>query len=675
MTGRGRGRPPGRAAAEPTATAGRRSARVLQTQQHEDQQQQQDPQIDPAITAAQTDSMPPPPVPAPAARRGRSQEGGRIADVARRSTRRENHRGESISSLNSIPTSSQEQGSEYCPTKLLRPQHHSNHRSDPTTPAAYSTSWVGGARHSSMSVAESPGHARARSKVMRKFLPKLKDASEQLVAHILARDDMEREEWDQERLIYKAEFRQQRGYYMSDDGATVADVVDVTTRIGVQRPEPLWFAVTQIVSMANIAFLLDEITLVHPDHKLAVLQIAEAIYPQHCIVQDSAGQSIHDNEQIVSQVLDIRTQLLLHTLRVKATKPDLFNPYDELLSIFFDENTTTDHLKDFTRDPHDSEARVKPIAGITLAAGTWETELVRNRVSVLCEHLVNRSISGAELDLSECDNLYGYEETMKGIRAFLKESFIKTKALLDTSPESQVSEPRLDSQIQSQLEAESLSRDEGAVLNALQAVSSLEHHGDAESLSTQDILSHQIQSSAYPPASSVPYPSFSYNDPPVQPNGAIYAQSAAQTTVGRKRRAPSGGEGGQVPAKKPRGRRKQDAAPPSSAAPASAQSNDPTGESQYPPPPSATLVDTDFEAVSQRSREISAANRKAREPQVRSAWVRNDVKQLVRAVDVYKCKWSTIEKEIKLGTIPFEIPRDQQALRDKARLLKQDFLK
>jgi hypothetical protein len=88
-----------------------------------------------------------------------------------------------------------------------------------------------------------------------------------------------------------------------------------------------------------------------------------------------------------------------------------------------------------------------------------------------------------------------------------------------------------------------------------------------------------------------------------------------------------------------------------------------------------TQDEPDFDALQQRTREISAAARKTREPQVRSPWVRKDVSLLVKAVFTYQAKWSTIQKEIAAGTIPFERPRDQQALRDKARLLKQDFLK
>jgi hypothetical protein len=210
---------------------------------------------------------------------------------------------------------------------------------------------------------------------------------------------------------------------------------------------------------------------------------------------------------------------------------------------------------------------------------------------------------------------------------------------------------------------------------------------------------HQLSANTYPPAPRIPYPpgftspppSMSYTDPAqqggFQPNGSIYAESAAQVS-GRKRRAQgeptAAGEGAAASAtpgaKKRRTRRKKTdvpeaaMAPPSTAAPASAPQPAPIPLSQYPPLP-GTQDDPDFEALSQRTKEISAAARKVKEPQVRSAWVRKDVALLVKAVNTYQCKWSTIEKEIKAGTIEFERPRDQQALRDKARLLKQDFLK
>lgn len=183
--------------------------------------------------------------------------------------------------------------------------------------------------------------------------------------------------------------------------------------------------------------------------------------------------------------------------------------------------------------------------------------------------------------------------------------------------------------------------------------------------SSQDILGEHAPSNTFPPVPAVSYPSgLPYGEPSGQANGRMYAQSAADTAR-KRRREPDDAEA--APPRKARGRRKQ----PAVSVPASSV---PPVPSQYPAPPSSA-IEPDYEKLAQKSREISAANRKSREPQQRSAWTRNDTRALVKAVDVYKCKWSTIEREILNGDIPFEVRRDQQALRDKARLLKQDFLK
>ena len=91
-------------------------------------------------------------------------------------------------------------------------------------------------------------------------------------------------------------------------------------------------------------------------------------------------------------------------------------------------------------------------------------------------------------------------------------------------------------------------------------------------------------------------------------------------------------------------------------------------------PGASPYMEPDLFALSQKSRAISLASRK-RKPQSRTAWSDRDSQLLIKAVDVYKCRWSTMEKDILENVIPFEHPRNQQALRDKARLLKQEFLK
>lgn len=155
--------------------------------------------------------------------------------------------------------------------------------------------------------------------------------------------------------------------------------------------------------------------------------------------------------------------------------------------------------------------------------------------------------------------------------------------------------------------------------------------------------------------------------------GSMYAESAAQVT-GTKRPAQNDAA---PPAKRQRKRKKTVAPAAEAPEPPPIESDIlPRADSEYAPPPaSGSQEEPDYEAVTQRSRELSAATRKPKEPQVRSAWVQPDIRELVKAVDKHKCKWSAIERDIKNGTIPFARPRDQQALRDKARLLKQDLLK
>ncbi|KAK4452856.1 hypothetical protein QBC34DRAFT_376835 [Podospora aff. communis PSN243] len=676
MGGRGRGRPAARVPADPTAVAGRRSTRGQQQQQQQAQQQQeqqpdgdqqhQDPRIDPAITATQVDAMPPPPVPAPA--RGRSQEGRR---VARRGAPRDNNRGQSLASIQSVPESSQEQEASVTPAPFPMP-----------------------ARDSS-ALNESPAFASIR-RMMKKYLTKLKETSEDLAAHVLALPDSDRNGWENERKFLRELFRTCRSRYMLGTGGTIVDVDYVAESIPAPEDGPgrahLHSVATYIASMSNIAFLLDEMSFTDPAQRLTILQIVDdnflknciPVFPEQCITKNTEGNFILSDERIIMQVIEYRIQLMFLSLEKLQEGNSPYDPRETLREIFLSDDISIEQVEqlaaDQSRDP--PTLLCKDIPGINLGPTSWGREFANSRAKLFCKEIADLvQLSGGEWQskFSALREAYSWDDFAVGFRQFLEDAFNEMKLLLDPGyAASQASEARMESQIQSQLEAE-VNRHEDNAYSAFQAVAGLAQHRVAAGggLSNQDILSHQIQST-YPPASSVPYPNFSaYSDPPVPPNGALYAQSAAQATAGgRKRRAPSGGDATPNSVKKPRGRRKQDAAPPSSAAPSSAQSGIPAGESQYPPPPSSAVFgDTDFEAVSQRSREISAANRKAREPQVRSAWVRNDVKQLVKAVDVYKCKWSTIEKEIKAGTIVFEIPRDQQALRDKARLLKQDFLK
>jgi hypothetical protein len=211
-----------------------------------------------------------------------------------------------------------------------------------------------------------------------------------------------------------------------------------------------------------------------------------------------------------------------------------------------------------------------------------------------------------------------------------------------------------------------------------------------------------MTSSAYPPPSAFGYPQSSPT-PGQLNNGIHFAQSAAvaasssyaapslsSTAFGKRprdtqdsddpfetddRHSASSQRRAQVVAETPRPRKRARASKKAVVPPATPGTDGEEGSQTPRRPPPASASEPDLEALSQRAREVAAANRKQKEPQTRTPWSRNDCKQLIKAVDVYKAKWSLIQQEITKGIIPFEHPRDQQALRDKARLLKQDMLK
>ncbi|KLU91819.1 hypothetical protein MAPG_10768 [Magnaporthiopsis poae ATCC 64411] len=85
----------------------------------------------------------------------------------------------------------------------------------------------------------------------------------------------------------------------------------------------------------------------------------------------------------------------------------------------------------------------------------------------------------------------------------------------------------------------------------------------------------------------------------------------------------------------------------------------------------------DVEWLSQQSKAVSleARQRNPKTPQKRISWSTHDCTLLITAIRDQEARWSKIAAQIKSGELQFDHERDQQALRDKARLLKVDMLK
>ncbi|WQF83182.1 hypothetical protein CDEST_08196 [Colletotrichum destructivum] len=131
--------------------------------------------------------------------------------------------------------------------------------------------------------------------------------------------------------------------------------------------------------------------------------------------------------------------------------------------------------------------------------------------------------------------------------------------------------------------------------------------------------------------------------------------------------------------------------PPSSSSPRQADSIPPSGSAPLPSSSSSSRssLPSSTNSSGPSFRELSEMNRRAasRGPQQRVPWSDNDTRRLIRLIEYHNCLWALIAKRQfheHRGSDPgpevledcvFDHPRDQQAIRDKARNLKVDLLK
>ncbi|KAK0723786.1 hypothetical protein B0T21DRAFT_294380 [Apiosordaria backusii] len=501
---------------------------------------------------------------------------------------------------------------------------------------------------------------------MARKLSALKEAVRDLFDHLCT--NRGEEDWNGVREQLHGVYEAYRRFYVGKNSEPTIDPSFVLEAIDAQEGTPQWLKAYRTAFLANLVSLLQDIQMTEQADFLPLLQSWDEDFPKFYVPRDQ------DIPGVSEMVIDIRTQLSIFILKKLREDGSVdFHPYERLAKIWCGDDISADKVTAALGGDKD-ELQLKPVDPDD-PESALHNERAWTRFRSLCVELTNQHFTpGTEnaFDhaLHELQSIYAFPEFLHNLRKLVEHSFFRTNEALDVAEmpvPAQASDAGsgIDSQIQNQLESEAMAQGPS---------SSFYNIGYPPSLPT------------YP---RVPYPDFSQESSPGFAeqqhrsgfqNGAIYAQSAAQvaTTAGRKRRGPasadaSGDQANPQPKKRVRRKKNADAEadPSASGQVVPAQ---PPAPVQYPPLP-GTQLEPDFDALTQRSKEISAANRRAREPQVRSAWVRNDVRELVKAVHTYGCKWSVIEKQIKEGNIHFERPRDQQALRDKARLLKQDFLK
>ncbi|KAJ4298489.1 hypothetical protein N0V88_003519 [Collariella sp. IMI 366227] len=630
--------------------------------------------IDPAITGPPDASMPPPPVPSAKNLQAHAQA---VQHVARRGTRRDG-RASSVGSINSI-----------APTTAFSSQPEPRNIEGPGTHRVTPARAFGTPRRAAsvMSREETPSQRAARTRLMNFMLDRLFTASDDLFVHLCS-DRMDPEMWDAERLGFRDAFEVYRSHYVPDPSSPVVDLAFVAAMMRLNETSPAWHKASRVVSAANLATLLDDLTALHQEDLLPLLQEWDSCFPDSFITEDirDTGRNVSSEtrnlvENLIIQTLDIRTHLSVSTyLKLHADQSNPSKPIEEVAKLWCSGNPSIEAVQDFLNGNKDA-VHLKVGAWPDPGAADLDSQWTGTRFNAVFSLLLSEADPQRIYETFSLDNFVG------GLRELVKTCFGKIKDAVrqeysagrDHSLPLGASDPgsRADSQIRSQLDTDAVAQAYNRTgsgppvsynLDALRMMKQVEQH---EAVPYGDALP-----STYPPAPRIPYPAGSlYADPTQQggfpADGSLFAASAAEVS-GRKRPGPAGMSAAPV-AKKARTRRKKNEVPEASMGPTPGTAQEatavagPATQSQYPPLP-GSQDEHDLDAMYQRTKEVSAAARKAKEPQVRSSWVRKDVLLLIKAVEAYQCKWSTIEKEIKAGTIPFERPRDQQALRDKARL-------
>ncbi|KAK3311422.1 uncharacterized protein B0T15DRAFT_427600 [Chaetomium strumarium] len=649
--------------------------------------------IDPAIRGPQDASMPPPPLPIAKSVRG---------VIGRRGTRRGEL--EDIASIRSRAATDAQ--SEPQSTSLAGPDAFSEHS--------------GVAPPSSSMADETQSRKSVRERLMSKMLPRLFTASDDYFTHLCSDRTVDPEIWGMERRALQEAFQSYLAQYLISIGDPVVDPNFVANTLQMDIASPSWQGVSRIILAANLTRLLDDVTSMgEEDDTLALLQVWDSWFLNAFAGDGPGAWDKEMKETIIEQVLMIRTQLSIFTLeKLMRDSTEPFHPYEEVARIWCEGNVSVEAVESFLGNNRET-LQLRPVMGPYSEVDILAKERAATRFTSICRLLPDQVVQGRGLDLHGIREEYPFSDFEDRLRGFVKNCFLQTRDAFHQGPSSagaaawpvasSDAASRVGSQIDTQAMAHHYTQAEPGApplsfnVESIRLMKQMEPPSTAGYHGLPPSSGYQIAtpSAPYSPGPRIPFPPTSpstaeYTDAHIHPGyqgqAASYASSAAQV-AGKKRRsrgaAAAAGDGAAgsaaPPAKRSRAGRKKgvseanmalasaDAAPVAEGAPVAPSA----ASSQYPPVPGSEDDLPDFEALSQRSKEVSARVRiqRSKEPQVRSAWVRKDVALLVRAVNTYQCKWSLIEREIKAGTIPFERPRDQQALRDKARLLKQDFLK
>ena len=300
---------------------------------------------------------------------------------------------------------------------------------------------------------------------MNSMLMRLFTASDDLVNQLCS-DPADAEIWEAERTGFKVVFEPYRSHFLRDAVDPVVDPDFVTDSMRLGRATEMWDKAVRVVSAANLASLLYEITPIGHSDPLPLLQSWDPVFPDFFIGAPS-DNDLEMTEQVIEQVLMIRTHLSIFTLeRLQRDAPVPFHPIEQVARIWCDGHVSVEAVEAFLGGNTDA-LQLKPIARAESEAAGLARDRNATRFLSICSMLPNQLVEGYGLDLSPVHETYPLEEFVDNLRAFAKTCFARIKTLLLQEPSAAARDAflafaasnaasRAESQMRSQLEAESM---------------------------------------------------------------------------------------------------------------------------------------------------------------------------------------------------------------------------
>lgn len=306
---------------------------------------------------------------------------------------------------------------------------------------------------------DTPGREAARARLMTAMLSRLFTAADDFYTHLCS-EQVEPEIWGEERAGFKKAFDTYRTYYVREDSEPAVSPVFVADVMRLEKASLPWYKVVRVASAANLAMLLGDITPANQADPLTLelLQVLESNFPGSFIAEGSINADNTMNQQIIEQILMIRTQLTIRRLK-ELLKDDSasFHPRLEVARIWCDGDVSLESIEAFLGNNNDG-LQLKPIAPADseVAALARDRNAIPTRFGSICKMLPEQEVDGDDLDLSQFETLYPPSDFVENLRSFVRGCFESVKYMLQQESIHSSATPRADSQIRSQLEADTI---------------------------------------------------------------------------------------------------------------------------------------------------------------------------------------------------------------------------